>query len=129
MGAKENSVKKQCLLWLAERKIPAWENNTGSVPTSDGRFIRFGYKGSSDIFAILPGGRLWCIECKTDDGRQRKSQKIFQKMVQKADAVYTIARSERDLESVLPAIATDFKDVRWWHYAICKIAAIMEIKT
>lgn len=106
MGAKENRVKRDCLLWLARHGIPACENNTGAVKTEDGRFIRFGFKGSSDIYAILPGsGRVWCIETKYGKNGQSDNQKRFQKIIESAGGIYTVARSKRDLEFILPLLA------------------------
>ncbi|HEY1189323.1 MAG TPA: hypothetical protein VGE74_16845 [Gemmata sp.] len=64
----------QCLEWLAQLRIYAWRNNTGSCKTRQGHFIRYGQVGSSDVLGILPGGRFLAFECKTATGNQRATR-------------------------------------------------------
>lgn len=43
---------------------------------------RLGVKaGVPDLLFVLPGGRLGCVELKSDKGRQSKAQKEFEKRV------------------------------------------------
>jgi hypothetical protein len=104
----ESAILAQCLEWLAIKRIFAWRNNTGSFRTPDGRFIRYGHVGSSDILGIIPfdgvgwsRGAILAVECKTRDGRQSKPQKVFEDMVNKSGGVYLIARNTADLERTL----------------------------
>ena len=99
MGS-ESLVVAQCLEWLALRRIFAWRNNTGAYK-ADGRWIRYGHPGSGDILGLLPDGRFLSVECKTEAGRQSKTQKLFQKMIERNGGVYLLARSTADLERAL----------------------------
>lgn len=107
----ESAIVAKCLEWLALRRIFAWRNNTGATRV-DGRWIRYGHPGSGDILAITPVvvtpemvgktvGVFTSVECKTDDGTQRKNQKLFQKMVEKNGGLYVLARDPADLERAL----------------------------
>jgi hypothetical protein len=104
MARAENAVVAACLQLLEFTNIPAWRNNSGAMKFG-GRFVRFGATGSPDIFAIVPpGGRLLGCECKTAAGRQTQSQKDFQAAMERAGAVYVLARSVDDLMGVLRAM-------------------------
>jgi hypothetical protein len=104
----ESAIVARCLEWLAIRRIFAWRNNTGALKI-DGRWIRYGHPGSSDILAVTPVvitpemvgrtvGVFTAIECKTEAGSQRANQKMFQKMVENAGGRYVLARGPDDLE-------------------------------
>lgn len=71
----------------------AWSNQTGAVKV-DGRMIRYGLVGSSDIlFAKRPTGRLYCVEAKVGRDQWRAPQKAFAAAAEEAGAVYILARS------------------------------------
>ncbi|MET3710388.1 outer membrane protein assembly factor BamB [Sphingomonas trueperi] len=71
----------------------AWSNNTGALKV-DGRMIRYGLVGSSDILlAVRPTGRLFCIEAKLGRDAWRKHQQAFALAAEAAGAVYILARS------------------------------------
>jgi len=104
----ESKVVHACLEWLAKRRIYGWRNNTGCLRVN-GRWIRYGQVGSSDILSVVPViitaemigqtlGIFTAIECKTRTGKQRKEQKLFQRMIERAGGIYILARSEADLE-------------------------------
>ena len=97
----ESLIVAQCLEWLALHRVFAWRNNTGSYKTPEGRYIRYGHVGSSDILGILPDGRFLGVECKTATGKQSKAQKVFQGMIERNNGVYVVARSAADLEAAL----------------------------
>ncbi len=107
----EGKIVHECLEWLAKHRIFAWRNNTGCLKIN-GRWIRYGHVGSSDIISVVPVvitaemvgqtlGVFTAIECKTATGRQRKEQKLFQCMVERAGGVYVLARSEQDLAGLV----------------------------
>jgi outer membrane protein assembly factor BamB len=71
----------------------AWSNNTGALK-AEGRMIRYGLVGSSDIlFAKRPTGQLFCIEAKVGRDAWRKPQQAFARAAEAAGAVYILARS------------------------------------
>ena len=59
----ESDVLRGCLDYLKMKNIFCYRNNSGATKVGS-RFIRFGYKGSSDIIGILPDGRFLAVECK-----------------------------------------------------------------
>ncbi len=72
-----------------------WRNNSGAMPLPNGRMIRFGLPGSADIIGCYRS-RAVAIECKTDPGRQSKSQFRFQFSWERAGGLYVLARSAED---------------------------------
>lgn len=99
-GQSESLILAQCLEWLALHRIYAWRNNTGSCKI-DGRWIKYGHPGSGDILGILPSGAFLSVECKTPAGKQSKTQKLFQVMIERNNGVYILARSAEELEGNL----------------------------
>ena len=69
------------------------KNNSGAYKTERGGFVRFGRAGSPDFLLFLDGGRCWHLEVKTKTGRQSKSQKEYQAMVEELGHRYLIVRS------------------------------------
>ena len=62
--------------WLELKHIFHWRNNSGTL--RKGRhYVKFGKKGSPDIFALVRG-TLFGIELKAHDGFQSQVQKEFE---------------------------------------------------
>jgi hypothetical protein len=108
---RESSIVAACLQLLKLRGIFAWRNNTGvaMLPGRGGKPmpVRFGYPGSSDIFAIVKGGQFLAIECKTPLGprgggaKQSDDQVEFERRVKGAGGLYLLVRSGQELETYL----------------------------
>ncbi len=63
---------------------------------------RLGVKaGVPDLLFVLPGGRLGCVELKSDKGRQSKAQKEFEKTCEHYDVPYVLARSPEEVVDAL----------------------------
>ena len=101
MKTPESIVLEDCLQYLQVRGIFHWRNNTGAVRLGPGRFMRFGKVGSSDILAVLPGGRLLCIECKAKSGRLSPEQKQFLEEVKALGCLAVVARDWQELDEAL----------------------------
>lgn len=103
----EGRVLAACLDYLHARKIFAWRNNSGAVKYQNaegrGRFLRFGYVGSSDIIGVLPDGRFLAVECKAEKGRVSEAQRFFLSEVTKLGGVSVVAKSIEDVAAVLAA--------------------------
>ncbi len=69
----------------------AWSNNTGALK-NDGRMIRYGLNGSSDILACI-GGRMFGIEAKVGRDAWRARQRAFAEALTRAGGTYILARS------------------------------------
>ena len=92
----ENEIQKAILEYLKIKKIFCWRNNTGAFTKGD-HFYRFGYKGSSDILGILPGGRFLAIEVKARSGKLREEQKEFIDAINQNGGLAFVARSVDDV--------------------------------
>ena len=93
----ESEVLRQCMAYLYARRIFCWRNNTGAAKTEDGRFVRFGLPGASDIIGILPGGKLIAVECKRTSGKVSPQQQAFLDRVEREGGVAVIATSVEDI--------------------------------
>lgn len=69
----------------------AWSNNTGALKV-DGRMVRYGLPGSSDILACI-NGRLFGIEAKVGRDAWRPKQRAFADALARAGGTYILARS------------------------------------
>lgn len=63
----------------------------------EGRFIKAGFKGCSDIMGMLKGGRLLAVECKSSKGKETDDQAAFGKRVADHGGLYIVARSVDDV--------------------------------
>ncbi|WP_375272067.1 hypothetical protein [Sphingomonas sp.] len=71
----------------------AWPNNTGALKV-DGRLVRYGLPGSSDILlAARPAGRMFGIEAKVGRDAWRPLQRNFADALTSAGGIYILARS------------------------------------
>lgn len=71
----------------------AWSNATGAAKV-EGRMLRYGLKGSSDILlSLAPTGRLYGIEAKVGKDQWRPHQRAFAAALNRAGGVYILARS------------------------------------
>lgn len=94
----ESMVLAQCMQYLYLKKIFCWRNNTGAAKTEDGRYVRFGLPGASDIIGIMPDGRFLAVECKrSSGGRLSPQQKKFLEKIKESGGVAVVATSLEDL--------------------------------
>lgn len=100
----EAGVLKACLQLLDLRGIFAWRNNSGALPNAEGRPVRFGKPGSSDIFGILPGGRFLAVECKRPGGKPTATQAVFLESIRVAGGVALVIDDPRELDAFLDLI-------------------------
>ena len=101
MKTPESLVLQGCLKYLKIKGIFAWRNSVGAVRIGPGRFMRFGLKGSSDIVGILPGGRLLCVECKSQNGRLSEEQRAFLETVRGLGGLALTVKSWQELDKAL----------------------------
>ena len=98
----ESAVLSQCMAYLHVRRIFCWRNNTGAAKTEDGRYVRFGLPGASDIIGIMPDGRFLAVECKRSvGGRLSPQQKVFLERIKEAGGVAVVAASLDDLREAI----------------------------
>jgi hypothetical protein len=99
----ESEVLASVLLALGSRTdVRVFRANTGMARYGD-MVVRYGVPGQADITGILPDGRRLEIECKTLVGRLSKQQQAFQRMIERFNGLYLVARSAADALSQLQA--------------------------
>jgi hypothetical protein len=102
----EHDIQRQILDWLKLKHIFHWRNNSGAMRSSHkgkSRFMRFGAKGSPDIFAVI-GGQIFGIEVKRPGGKQSEDQRIFEAFLTRAGGRYLVVNSLEGLEEALPVV-------------------------
>lgn len=101
----ETDIQRAILEFLQYKGIFCWRNNSGALQDKNGRLVRFGKVGSSDIMGILPDGKFLAIEVKGPKGKLSDHQKEFLDGISKNNGVAIVARSveevEQDLKHVL----------------------------
>jgi hypothetical protein len=83
------------------RGIYHWRNSTGAVKIGPGRFMRFGKVGSSDILAVLPGGKILCVEVKAPGGRLSPEQRQFLADITALDGVALVVKDWKEIDTAL----------------------------
>lgn len=97
-GPLEHEVQSAIIDWLKMKRIFYWRSNTGAFAgTHNGktRFVRFGKKGSPDIFVVIHG-QIIGIEVKGDQGFQSQVQKEFEVEFTRAGGKYLLCFSLDD---------------------------------
>jgi hypothetical protein len=96
----EAAALAEVLKVLRNHPAVAWceRQNTGAARVG-GRFIRFGWRGCSDVLGMMRDGRLLAVECKAKGGRLRPEQKDFLSLVRRFGGVAFMARNANDVLS------------------------------
>lgn len=94
----EAAVLAACIKALALHPAVAWAHrmNTGALTSGD-RYVRFGFKGCSDIIGQLMDGRFLAIEVKRPGGIVTEDQLAFLARVQDNHGLAFVAWSVDDI--------------------------------
>lgn len=94
----------EVMMTLRNHPAVAWceRQNSGAAKVG-GRFIRFGWRGCSDIIGQLKDGRLLACEVKAPKGKLRVEQQLFIDQVNHAGGVAFMARNYLDVQEALQA--------------------------
>lgn len=96
---KEADIQRQILHWLKLKGIFHFRSNTGAFAgeyKGKKRFVRFGKKGTPDIFAVL-GGKIFGIEVKRPKGELSEDQVRFGNELLAAGGEYIVASCLEDV--------------------------------
>lgn len=101
----ESIVLASVLAYLKLHRSVAWVQrvNTG-MGSFDGRKVKFGFRGCSDIIGQLRDGRFLAIEVKAEKGRVTDLQQQFIDQVVRNGGVGGVARSIDDAKALLEAL-------------------------
>lgn len=107
---RERDIQREILRFL--RTVPGivvWKTGAGLIPTADGRKVRMGHKGVSDLtgwrreefFGRSPLGfpvaRFLAIEVKRPGGKLTVEQQAFLRMVERDGGTVIVASSVEDV--------------------------------
>ena len=103
----ESAALAEVLMALEHHPAVAWarRQNTGAIKVGD-RFVRFGWRGCSDILGQLKDGRLLAVECKAPAGRLTTEQAAFLDLVRRHGGIAFAARNCRDVREALAEMGT-----------------------
>lgn len=93
---KETSIQNEIRVALCEAGCIVHRCNTGTFYTKDGRAVKIGEVGHSDLYGHRPDGRAFYLEVKTPVGRARKEQFDFAEAMYRSGAIVGFARSVED---------------------------------
>ena len=102
---READVLKAVLRFLHIHPAVAWcERMNVGAQEINGRYVKFGFAGCSDIIGQTKAGLFMAIECKGPRGKLTTYQMIFLKRVERAGGVAIVARDVRDVAQVLDGL-------------------------
>ena len=81
-------------------QLRIWRANVGAARIGT-RVVRFGIPGQADLTGILSDGRRLEIEVKSETGQQTRDQGSFQRMIERFNGIYILARSVEDVQEAL----------------------------
>ena len=96
MALAENQIQKEILQSLLRKGFFVWRQN--QVHVKGRTFI--GKKGLGDIIGVLPCGRFFSIEVKTDTGKVSVDQHKFIMDTRTNNGIAIVARSKSDVEKL-----------------------------
>ena len=98
----EAAALVEVLKALRHHPAIAWaeRQNTGAAQVG-GRFVRFGWRGCSDVIGMLKDGRLLAVEVKAPSGKLRAEQAEFLSLVRRFGGVAFVARNVANVISEL----------------------------
>ena len=84
------------VLEMHPRVAFVWRQNTGAMELGD-RYVRFSFKGCSDLLGMLRDGRFLAVECKREGKEPTEDQAGFIVNVNRNGGVAFVARSAADV--------------------------------
>ena len=93
MNKDETSLQNRIRVALCEAGCVVHRCNTGTFYTRDGRAVKIGEKGHSDLYGHRPDGRAFYLEIKTPIGSATKEQIEFVEAMYRSGAIAGFARS------------------------------------
>lgn len=93
---REFGTRPDIRLWRMNAGVSKYRDRTGKI-----RQVQFGVPGQADLTGILPDGRRLEIEVKGPTGEQSKAQIDYQRIIERFNGVYILARSCDDVDRAL----------------------------
>lgn len=86
---------------LSKRGCFVQRTNSATLYTKDGRPVRIGIPGQSDLCGHRPDGRAWYIEVKRPGRKPRKNQQDFLDAMQNSGALAGVAHSVEEAVEIV----------------------------
>lgn len=93
---REAAILHRCMLALSEAGCTVFRAQVGTFWTADGRPVRIGVPGHSDLYGFRPDGRMFFVETKSERGTLSADQKNFLQRMRSRGAVAVVARDPDD---------------------------------
>ena len=79
LHVSEALVLRACMDVLDHHPAVAlwWRQNTGAGQLASGRYVKFSFRGASDLMGVLQGGRFLAVECKATGKHPSPDQGAF----------------------------------------------------
>lgn len=98
---KETVLQNQIRAALCEKGCVVHRCNSGLYYTKDGRTVRCGEVGHTDLYGHRPDGRAFYLEVKTPAGTASKQQRQFITAMGSSGAIAGFARTAQEAEAVV----------------------------
>jgi len=100
---KESDSLREVMQALRNHPLVGWvQRQNSGVAKVSGRFIKFGWRGCSDILGQLKDGRLLAVECKRlVGGKLTREQASFLEQVRQCGGVAFVASTMKDVHNNL----------------------------
>lgn len=93
---RESAILHQCMLALSEAGCTVFRAQVGTFFTKDGRPVRIGVPGFSDLHGHRPDGRAFYVEVKSNTGKLRNEQRDFLMAMLAAGAIAVVTKDAHD---------------------------------
>lgn len=97
----ETDIQTAIRIELSRRGCICLRTNAGTFYTEDGRPIRIGIPGQSDLQGHRPDGRCFYIEVKRPGRKPRKNQQDFLEAMQNSGALAGVAHSVEEAVEIV----------------------------
>lgn len=101
MNISEQTLVNQVIAYLKISGHYVWRQNTGAMTTKEGRFIKFGHKGISDVLGVTNDGKFIAVECKVGKNKPSQFQTDFLEEINDHGGVGILAYTLDDVIRVL----------------------------
>ena len=98
----ETDIQTAIRIELSKRGCFVQRTNSATLYTKDGRPVRIGVPGQSDLCGHRPGdGRAWCIEVKKPGEKPRENQERFLQAMRDSGALAGVAHSVEEAVGIV----------------------------
>ena len=98
---KETDIQNRIRVALCEAGCIVHRCNTGTFYTKDGRAVKIGEVGHSDLYGHRPDGKAFYLEVKTPIGQATREQFDFAEAMYRSGAIVGFARTVEDAVRVV----------------------------